>query len=161
MPVDDFSRGHLQDAAFKLSRGYIPSVVASNLRIMVALNHRQEIQNLLASWRNPHGQGRGRLKKELALRDFLHPASLQATFAPSSTICPQSDKNLKKICSRRLHSTAHRCRKGSIVAGILSDEIDVRPMSSAARVNPRNAVIGRFPLLSTRLDDPFSARKSP
>lgn len=55
-----------------------------------------------------------------------------------------------------LHRTAHRCRKDSITAVILSDEIDVCPMSSSVTgVKPRNVVIGRPPSLTTRRDDPF------
>jgi hypothetical protein len=74
------------------------------------------------------------------LRDFLSQREYPASFLRTRLLLlhpPQSDK----IFVARLHTTAHRCRKGSTAPSILSDEIDVRPMSSAAGVNPRNAVI--------------------
>lgn len=78
--------------------------------------------------------------------------SHQASFACSF--------HLIKIFARQLHCTAHP--DAARPPTILSDEIDVRPLSkSATGVKPRNAVIGRPLSLTTRRDDqPLGEEKS-
>jgi hypothetical protein len=72
----------------------------------------------------------------------------QASFAPY----PASDKNFRRTMAPQDSSPMQLL----LAPAILSDEIDVRPMfSSALGMEPRDAIIGRPPSLTTRLDDPL------